>query len=87
DDLSSGLDIETENRLWDRLVKGCDRSILAVSNRRIALKRADSIILLKNGCVVDRGDLDTLLERSQEMVRIWQGLMNSQPGVTQSDSS
>ena len=74
DDLSSGLDIETENGVWDRLLKGGDRSILAVSNRRIALRRADRIILMKKGCIVDQGDLDTLLTRSQEMQHIWHGL-------------
>ena len=46
---------------------------LVVSHRQAALRRANQIIVLKDGKVEDVGTLDVLLERSAEMQRLWQG--------------
>ncbi len=73
DDLSSALDVETESALWARLARQRNVTTLAVSNRRSALRRADQIIVLKEGQVEDRGTLPELLERCEEMHRLWHG--------------
>lgn len=74
DDISSALDVETEALLWERIAAlGDDFTVLAVSHRRPALRRADQIILLEGGHVSDTGSLDELLERSEEMRRLWEG--------------
>ena len=79
DDLSSALDVTTEQILWDRLFtlaaqgNGHQPACLVVSHRRPALRRADQIILLKEGRVEDVGKLDELLVRSEEMRRLWHG--------------
>jgi len=73
DDLSSALDVDTEKTLWERLfAEHADSTALVVSHRRPALRRADQIIVLDNGRVVARGDLEHVLTTSQEFRNLWE---------------
>jgi len=74
DDISSALDVETEVSLWNRLFKDKNSTCLVVSNRRFVLEQANHIIVMKNGEVEAEGNLEDLLESSEEMKQIWKVL-------------
>ncbi|MEM8545987.1 MAG: ABC transporter ATP-binding protein [Cyanobacteria bacterium P01_H01_bin.119] len=69
DDLSSALDIETEQKLWTRLFSNGEAApgsmpyaptYLVVSHRRAVLERSDRIIVLNQGRIEMEGTFDEL---------------------------
>ncbi|WP_454191422.1 ABC transporter ATP-binding protein [Paenibacillus sp. Marseille-Q7038] len=73
DDLSSALDVETEQLVWDGLFKEKNVTCIAVSHRKAALTKADHIIVMKDGRIEAEGSLNKLLEENEEMQLLWQG--------------
>lgn len=66
DDISSALDIETENKFWERIKHKKDITYIAVSNKKSAFVNADKIIVMKNGEIHAIGDADELLRDNME---------------------
>lgn len=74
DDLSSALDVETEQTLWQRLFADQRHATaLVVSHRRPALQRADQIVVMSNGRVQAIGDAESLLAESSAFRYLWAG--------------
>ncbi|NOV02215.1 ABC transporter ATP-binding protein [Paenibacillus planticolens] len=74
DDLSSALDVETEQKLWERMFqRRRDATCLVVSHRKTALTRADHIIVMKDGRVEAEGTSEELLKRSATFRELWYG--------------
>lgn len=76
DDSSSAIDTETEKELWNRFEKNIAKKKFAciiASNKSYVLQRADKIIFLKNGHIIDCGKADDLSERCEEFAKIYMG--------------
>ena len=74
DDISSALDVKTEKKFWERVFSQNDHqsTFIVSSHRKAVLKRADQIILLKNGEIDSIGTLEELLNSSEEMKSLWE---------------
>lgn len=87
DDLSSALDVETEQVLWTRIAEAArtgrgPQTLLVVSHRRAVLERADQVVVLDRGRVVGTGTLAELLRTCPEMRRLWR-----EEGVTEAEDA
>ena len=78
DDVSSALDVETEQLLWTRLFNArSEVGALVVSHRHAALARADRVVVMDGGRVVAVGTAEQLQEDSDTFRAIWEGALSA----------
>jgi ATP-binding cassette subfamily B protein len=81
DDVSSSLDVETEQLLWQRLFEARSNvAALVVSHRHAALARADRVIVMDHGRVVAVGKASDLAQTSETFQAIWEGALTATDG-------
>ena len=72
DDVLSAVDHDTERVLVERIHALTEaRSILVVSHRVSVLERADRVVVLERGCVVDEGPHRELAAREGPYREAW----------------
>lgn len=71
DDISSALDVETESLLWAKIAEKNNHTCIAISNKRIALTKANKILVIKDGEIESQGSLEYVMEHSAEFKLIW----------------
>jgi len=72
DEATSALDSETEHEIQDALDRaGQGRTVLMIAHRLSTVAQADTIIVLEEGQIVERGDHNTLLARKGRYHALW----------------
>ena len=80
DDVSSALDVETEQLLWSRLFEArANVAALVVSHRHAALGQADRVVVMEDGRVVAVGTAKDLATSSETFSAIWEGALSASP--------
>ena len=72
DEPTSSLDLVTEARVWsqvEELLAG--RTMIIIAHRLSAARRADRIVLLDGGAVVEQGTHDELVARGGAYAQLW----------------
>ena len=71
DDLSSALDINTEQTIW-RNLPHYSNTVVMVSHRQQAFQMADQILLMDQGRIIHRGTYQELLATSEAFRALWE---------------
>jgi ABC-type multidrug transport system fused ATPase/permease subunit len=76
DEATSSLDTESERKVQtalERLMQ--DRTTLVIAHRLSTIKRADSIVVLDKGQIVETGTHDSLLNEKGLYAKLYEKLM------------
>ena len=72
DEATSALDTETERNIQDSLRGlGSGRSVITIAHRLSTVVDADQIIVLEQGCIVEKGTHDELLNLNGRYAKMW----------------
>ena len=72
---TSSVDTRTEKHIergMDRLM--ADRTTLVIAHRLSTVRNANAIMVLENGCIIERGDHEDLLRQKGRYYQLYTGL-------------
>jgi ATP-binding cassette subfamily B protein len=83
DEATSAVDVQTEREIQsalDNVVQG--RTTIAIAHRLSTLRKADLLIVLKNGRVAEMGSAAELLSKDGEYAQLWRAQSSAQSSDT-----
>ena len=73
DEPTSSLDSRTENEIWRSFEKAmADTTTIVISHRLSTVRKADHILVLDRGQIVERGSHEELVRGGGLYARMWQ---------------
>jgi len=72
DEPTSAIDALAESRIFARLFKKRDKTMIIVSHRVTTIKKADVIYVMKDGAIVEQGSYSELVVRRGEFYRMFE---------------
>ncbi|KAL2775133.1 ATP-binding cassette sub-family B member 6 isoform 2 [Daubentonia madagascariensis] len=84
DEATSALDTSNERAIQASLAKVCaNRTTIIVAHRLSTVVNADQILVIKDGCIVERGQHEALLSRGGVYADMWQLQQRGQEGISE----
>ncbi|XP_037705645.1 ATP-binding cassette sub-family B member 6, mitochondrial [Choloepus didactylus] len=84
DEATSALDTSNERAIQASLAKVCaNRTTIVVAHRLSTVANADQILVIKDGCIVERGRHEALLSRGGVYADMWQLQQQAQEEVSE----
>ncbi|XP_012497968.1 PREDICTED: ATP-binding cassette sub-family B member 6, mitochondrial [Propithecus coquereli] len=84
DEATSALDTSNERAIQASLAKVCaNRTTIVVAHRLSTVVSADQILVIKDGCIVERGQHEALLSRGGVYADMWQLQQQGKEGVSE----
>ena len=72
DEATSAVDTQTEKAIQESLNKlAADKTAIIIAHRLSTIRKADQIIVLKDGQIIEKGTHDRLLENGQSYAELW----------------
>ena len=72
DEPTSAIDALAEARIFNRLFKGRQRTVITISHRLSTVKKADAIYMLRDGELVESGTYEELIAKKGEFYRMFE---------------
>ncbi len=88
DEPTAAVDVESEIEIFEELEKlPRDVSILYISHDMATIKKADRIMLIENGNIVENGNHDELMEKNGHYARIYNAQLNNLTKTTEPEKN